>query len=294
MCRRYGQLEMFQLPGFQKVYEVRDFAAGLRLLTMTRSEGNGGTRGGQEKADINVKVPDSDDSKLKALKEHPPLFVTSVCLAQFGSPVGRPLLMASLSDGSIMAYRGFLYERNEGNGGSRGVSESEKARETGGLGGEAEQGSTGGRERDPLQPPAKKKIRKSTSALAPGKASYSDTIHGVDGGETNGVDGGESNGTLASLRFLREEMSWVSAGLAAANESMTRGSDGMAGPEVRLRVIRGIGGGRGMGGAGEGEEEGDVSGVFIQRGEGGASLLATIIRDQIRIHPLVSGGTRWR
>lgn len=121
---------MYDLPDAACVYSVDYFNHGMSVIwdqkiLERRVSSNAALREGAEEDE----VPGDDLLRDAGLR----LYVTQICFESWGEKFGRPFLLATLSDGTMLCYHAFSYESSDtcdllGTGEASGISLRESAR----------------------------------------------------------------------------------------------------------------------------------------------------------------------
>ncbi len=107
ICRQTGRLEIYELPHVTCVFSVENFNYGMSVLwdnkvSEKRVSSNAALRDGAEEDETA-----GEDMLREAASQ---LLVTQVCFERWGEKFGRPFLLATLSDGTMLCYHAFCYE----------------------------------------------------------------------------------------------------------------------------------------------------------------------------------------
>jgi cleavage and polyadenylation specificity factor subunit 1 len=107
ICRQTGRLEIYELPHVTCVFSVENFNYGMSVLwdnkvSEKRVSSNAALRDGAEEDET------AGEDMLRDTASQ--LLVTQVCFERWGEKFGRPFLLATLSDGTMLCYHAFCYE----------------------------------------------------------------------------------------------------------------------------------------------------------------------------------------
>lgn len=110
LCRKSGRLEIYDLPRVTCVFAVDYFNHGMSVLwdqkvLERRANSNAALKEGAEED----KAPGDAILRDAGLSLH----VTQICFESWGEKFGRPFLLATLSDGTMLCYHAFSYEAIE-------------------------------------------------------------------------------------------------------------------------------------------------------------------------------------
>lgn len=110
LCRKSGRLEIYDLPRVTCVFSVDYFNHGISVLwdqkvLERRANTNAALKEGAEED----KEPGDTILRDAGLSLH----VTQICFESWGEKFGRPFLLATLSDGTMLCYHAFSYEALE-------------------------------------------------------------------------------------------------------------------------------------------------------------------------------------
>lgn len=110
VCRISGRFEIYELPRMVCVYAVDNFNHGMSVLwdqkvLERRANSNAALKEGAEED----KAPGDALLRDAGLSLH----VSQICFESWGEKFGRPFLLATLSDGTMLCYHAFSYDANE-------------------------------------------------------------------------------------------------------------------------------------------------------------------------------------
>ena len=110
ICRQSGGLEIYDLPRVNCVYNVQNFNHGMSVLWDRKIP--------EKRVSSNAALVEGAEEEETAgeellLEAGLRLHVTTICFESWGEKFGRPFLLVTLSDGTMLCYHAFCYEAIE-------------------------------------------------------------------------------------------------------------------------------------------------------------------------------------